>query len=314
MAKKPKARRGRPAAPKPPPGSPQGNAGFHALFTVADFDALAAASGLSPALAEDALAAAADAINDALNDFALWSAVRDRDAAAAAKRDWCGALARTCGDMLTLMGSKAPDRGQAFRDGMSALHKGWPVAAEDEPCPALFELSRALARAAPDKWTPGIAWDGAGATGLWWDVMRRLVPTLALVESVARRAEAAWAAEVRRGGKDRDAARCALFQELARIFGRLFGHPPGIKWGAIEAPEAKRDFVPAGPDFEWFSALLRVAERRARDAIRRNAPAADLAPLVDLAKRGNRKGRDALAHWIREGADDACGSVVEMHD
>ena len=257
MTSKAKGRRPRRAF-NLPPSSAAADGGCDVFLLPSDLADLATAAGLPYALTHDAARTEANALNEEFNDFVIWDEVSRRDAPEAAKADWCRHVAERAGELQRGLGMQPPRvgaGGQPFRDAMSHLARG---NLQDD------HLARsALERAEREEFTRQLAEGAPSGVGLFWSAMERLSFTLSALARIAAAAADGWAAEVKTGGREPNAARRLLFCALGASYERMFGTPPTVIY-KLTNQASGRETEPAGPALEWHRAVLCLVRDRAR--------------------------------------------------
>ena len=255
------AGRGRGVKAHPPPSAANGWGTSRGLLVSGDeLAGLASAAGLDLVVSPDTLANEAYSITEAFDSYSLWATVHDRASPPRIKAQWCAAVERQARELRVALGHLA-DKGTGdtahSRDGMQIL--GWPADKN-----ARHELERDGWRMEGQRVQAARLRGDNGASEAWWHFARERLPAgLHALETLARHAGRLYAAEVKRGGRDKDGPWWGLFCQLVGSFERQFATLPRV--GQVNAPdENERGFVPQGPALTWFSELFRIVGARAR--------------------------------------------------
>ncbi|MBI0535085.1 hypothetical protein D9599_05795 [Roseomonas sp. KE2513] len=299
--------------------------GSYIFVTSADLRATAEAAGLAILIDSDGVGTMADAINEHFEQFILWRAVQGNDAANAEKRDWAGALARACGEVIHALG----EENNVALDAKMVLDGGWSRAHQSTDFWLRHHLQRASANPSEHMLPDGSDFD---IKAIWWAEIDRLLPMLNATRELAKRAEAAYGSKVKAGGRPPDDVLLLMMCNLAVCYRSMFGALPTISDTKRPSIDAARDTVPGGRALEWFRELFGRAREVCRtalaipgtDAPRAYAVVGDLCDQVLGVKRGRQThGRDGLAALIRaasrrvrevEGKEVAEGSNAESRE
>jgi hypothetical protein len=308
------------------------------LITRADLIDLAEAAGLS-ILGSAVLGDVADRVNFALEGYAAGHR-RDRSRATATEHQKratdLAAASRLLMDRLGV-GSSDPSASASdatARGRCDPRRATWhvtaaliePLCSTPETVAELLPLAREVdaALTASAARAGSMRLDGPKDLELLLQrVLYPLAPALALMERLGRIAERHHAARISRGGRAPHTARRFLFTALARAFRTLFGRPPAppTPGGVIGQARGR-----GNADLDWFKALMRLVEGRAKQRLQEQVHAApeaaaqapevaeaaealrSLAALAAAARDEEKKVEplyEKLATWVAEGAVEA---------